>query len=645
MDVLKDGAPASLGGTVMAYVKRPDGSITASMSTVTNNRCEVTLGSYDFGIAGYVYAVLRYTDSQTHATVTLDAIAFNVQSVEGNRIIDKDGVLPETIDQLLNEIETMREATKAANDAADHANEVADGLEEITLETQRRVLAAFPTDTASGELVSIPDGADNLPIKQMQVDIEPVQDLHGYDCPWPGGGGKNLLNRDGQTTTHVGVTYSFNDDGTILVDGTATDLSYVTVGHITLNANTEYILSGGYSARTYLVVAGHGTWRDIGSGVSFTPTETLNAYVQAVVLKGETVSNITLYPMIRLASETDATFEPYSNICPITGWTGANIDVRGKNLLKFNISGSRTVSGIRFDINADGSITINGTSTAGKVFMNLNYSANVKAVPLGVQYKLLCGTPSPAVVLQVMSEAGIISSNNGLTVPSYFAIPSDANANATWIRVQVPSIGTTLDNVTIYPMWMAADETDYTFEPYQTPHEYNVQFPTSAGTVYGGTLTINEDGSGKLVVDKKSVNMGALSFTAPKEGGFQVNLSDGVPGVTEKNKCEIFACDSSRSFRWADFDSLPDNTVYKAQGYNMIYIKAMACTTLQSFISAVSGYKFVYPLATPVIYNFSAEQVTSLLGTNNISADTGEIITLDYRADVTKYIAKKLAEH
>jgi hypothetical protein len=26
--------------------------------------------------------------------------------------------------------------------------------------------------------------------------LEPVQDLHGYDKPWPAGGGKNLFNKN-----------------------------------------------------------------------------------------------------------------------------------------------------------------------------------------------------------------------------------------------------------------------------------------------------------------------------------------------------------------------------------------------------------------------------------------------------------------
>ena len=32
------------------------------------------------------------------------------------------------------------------------------------------------------------------PLISCKVSMNPVQDLHGYDSPWPAGGGKNLLN-------------------------------------------------------------------------------------------------------------------------------------------------------------------------------------------------------------------------------------------------------------------------------------------------------------------------------------------------------------------------------------------------------------------------------------------------------------------
>ena len=49
-------------------------------------------------------------------------------------------------------------------------------------------------------------------------------------------------------------------------------------------------------------------------------------------------------------------------------------------------------------------------------------------------------------------------------------------------------------------------------------------------------------------------------------------------------------------------------------------------------------------LATPIEYTLTPTEVTTLLGENNIWADTGEITELTYRADTGRYIAKKITE-
>ena len=56
---------------------------------------------------------------------------------------------------------------------------------------QKITLAAFPTDTASGSVASFPDGADNVPVKAMTVDID--YDANGWTGMKLTGTGKNLM--------------------------------------------------------------------------------------------------------------------------------------------------------------------------------------------------------------------------------------------------------------------------------------------------------------------------------------------------------------------------------------------------------------------------------------------------------------------
>ena len=66
-------------------------------------------------------------------------------------------------------------------------------------------------------------------------------------------------------------------------------------------------------------------------------------------------------------------------------------------------------------------------------------------------------------------------------------------------------------------------------------------------------------------------------------------------------------------------------------------------TTVQDFVTAVTGQTIVYPLATPIVYTLTPQQVTSLLGKNNVWSDAGSV-DVEYRTDIKLYIEKRLAE-
>ena len=99
------------------------------------------------------------------------------------------------------------DAETARDAAAQSANRAEQSAESIDPdEFDRKIYAAFATDTASGSIASFPDGADSIPMKDVLVHIEPVQAGSGDPSPdnvrpitgWTGAKvtrtGKNLLN-------------------------------------------------------------------------------------------------------------------------------------------------------------------------------------------------------------------------------------------------------------------------------------------------------------------------------------------------------------------------------------------------------------------------------------------------------------------
>ena len=135
--------------------------------------------------------------------------------------------------------------------------------------------------------------------------------------------GKNLLENRGVSNTSNGITFTVNDDKTILVDGNndGTANSSFIINNYFLKAGT-YILNGcpsGGSSTTYrLVIQKTSGWSvlalDTGSGSEqFTIDEATNIQVVIFIQKGQTISNLLFKPMIRLSSIIDDTYEPYQS--------------------------------------------------------------------------------------------------------------------------------------------------------------------------------------------------------------------------------------------------------------------------------------------------------------------------------------------
>ena len=75
--------------------------------------------------------------------------------------------------------------TAAAQDEIDAAQD--EDIADVKAAVDQK--APIIINSASGDIAHFEDGADNMPIKQLTVNVEPIQDLHGYDSPWPAGAG------------------------------------------------------------------------------------------------------------------------------------------------------------------------------------------------------------------------------------------------------------------------------------------------------------------------------------------------------------------------------------------------------------------------------------------------------------------------
>ena len=168
--------------------------------------------------------------------------------------------------------------------------------------------------SASGDIASFSDGADNLPMLSVKTKIEPIQDLHGYDSPWPAGGGKNkfdpsILN-DSEMWNYITLT------------------GFVAGASYTMSSPDAPDQSDGNSPRMFFVTtnaAQSTTAVDINHATTNIANENGELKVQFQTRNAS--YPITSYHFQIEVGSTATSFEPYSNICPISGWTGATINV------------------------------------------------------------------------------------------------------------------------------------------------------------------------------------------------------------------------------------------------------------------------------------------------------------------------------
>ena len=222
------------------------------------------------------------------------------------------------------------------------------------------------TVTASGDIVSISDGGDNLPVKALSVAVEAVQDLHGYDAPWPAGAKPNIVYK-------MIANASIDASGLIVPDtGFNLFIAKVESGQTYTFSNdgvaTNSSDTGYFSSDPVMGSVTYDGSRDLTVPATFTASYT--GYIGLRLVASKTKGQLEL-------GSTATTYAPYSNICPITGWTGANVTRCGKNV--FDHSEVTILSSSLSDTNGTFSNLVTDTRTnlqLSIIAMNENTAVN-----------------------------------------------------------------------------------------------------------------------------------------------------------------------------------------------------------------------------------------------------------------------------
>ena len=160
------------------------------------------------------------------------------------------------------------------------------------------------------------DDLINFQLKESSTvtDYEP----YGYKIPAIISG-KNLLQNTATSQTISGVTFTVNSDGSVTCNGTASSNAIFAIS-VKLNANINYILNGtpeNGGVGTYRIdlrTASYSVYNNIidnGNGAIFTVEGNGTYLVSIRIASNYNCNNLTFYPMIRLSSVDNDTYEPY----------------------------------------------------------------------------------------------------------------------------------------------------------------------------------------------------------------------------------------------------------------------------------------------------------------------------------------------
>lgn len=325
------------------------------------------------------------------------------------------------------------------------------------------------------------------------------------------------------------------------------------------------------------------------------------------------------------------------NVRPISGWTGCEIGHAKKNLFDKTAVTITTQHCINY---TTGGITGLSTSRQGYtsfVPIKGDTTYTISGISFGTGTNIGHAFYSSNDASTYIS--GVNKNSTGYTT---FTTPSDAKYAR--FSIIVPSGSSAASQIDVIQLELGSSAT--TYEAYQGSTK-TINWQSSAGTVYGGTVTLNEDGSADLVEDwyhftwDGVTNKATRIYGGSDESQQYVNFYSYI-SILEKNIVGT---------RWVHntviCDTLSEGSTGNPEAYhgnvaiNYCYIYIRKDVLSEVTVTGVNAYLQEHPVTfsgkaldgyfTPNVYHFdNIGQLITFIGTNNIWTDTNGTNTATY---------------
>jgi len=460
------------------------------------------------------------------------------------------------------------------------------------------------------------------PVK-VEVPLKPIQDLHGMDSPYPAGASVNLIPDTTDTSNGYAAGYHLNSDGSTTADANCYISEY-----IELDSAITYTWSDRSNASITSSICFYDENKNYISGIAingqyshtFTPPEG-TVYCRSTQTIYEFQEKNPTYPAFQLEVGSTATaYRRYSNICPISGRTGCNITRTGKNVLnpeKFAKNGN-------FSYNP-----VTG------VFSGRNYPS--RFVKLGtfkestqytISFKYKGSNASNSTFFYVRYTDGTTSLEKKIASASYVPLVFVTNAGKTVDSLHV-SYGTNIA-INIADFQVEEGVTASAYEPFGTTFPITFTDPSTGDplTVYGGTVTLNEDGSVDVISTHCIYDIPSTKWTYSSGATVwyitRASLTPrwDISGDTKDNVKRDIVCSAYKTETYNNAVHPSYAPCIAERRYNANWL---AVQTRSADVRPVDC-QVKMQLATPITYHFpNVGQLKAFLGTNNVWSDAGNV--------------------
>ena len=469
------------------------------------------------------------------------------------------------------------------------------------------------------------------------------------------GSNANELENTAKTQTIKDVTFTVNEDGTVVANGTASQQVTLVLTKVLSLQKGDYMISGcprGGTTSTYRIDVWKSDWSslgfEVGNGTKISLSESIeNAIVGITITKGTTVENMVFKPKIE-KGKVATPWSPHGQGC-------VKVTKCNKNILK-NIATSGALNGVTRTVNEDKSVTINGTSTG---WANLTVGT-IKGD--GNSYTLSGSLSNSEIFLSVNNsqEGDIAQSKNGNEIT--FIPKRGLTYN---VIICIPS-GKTFNNVLIKPLVRISSDKDNTYEQHE---EQSYIMPVQKEMLQGDYF--DYDNEEEVHIWKKLILTGnevfAKGYDKERVSGFYTSI-DELKNIDKKRNDTLsdFLCNCliEKKFYtnnisdevWGNVNTFAFSTA--SQHILALNIENISTVDelkayLKAQYDAGTPVMIYYKLQTPTRLAFTAEQkavakeltnARTYKNVTNITTDSKAILSLDYAKDLETLLTSKESE-